>query len=354
MFKEAIERVPFPVCGVALGTVALGNLLDNYVPGLRYALAVLAALMLCALVAKCVLVPGFFRENMENPISASVSGTFPMTVMQLSALVAPFWGPVAFVFWGAAVVAHMALILFFTVRYVFHLKLDEVFASWFIAYVGLAVASVTAPAFGMEAFGAGVFWFAFAALVVLVCLVTARYVARRQMAEATLPLICIYAAPFNLCVVGCLNSVEPAPLAFVTVLWAIGAVLYVVSAVNCVLCLRRDFYPSYAAFTFPFVISAMASLMLGRTAAAAGAPLAVVELLTPVQVVVAAVLVTFVVVRYVAFVAEPTVAHAEEEEAWDEVSLTDVPEGEDLVGYPRPVAEEAERLLAEKEAAVKA
>lgn len=62
-------------------------------------------------------------------------------------------------------------------------------------------------------------------------------------------------------------------------------------------------------------------------------------------------LVTFVVVRYVVFVAEPTVVHAEEEEAWDEVSLTDVPEGEDLVGYPREVAAEAERLLAEKEAA---
>ena len=75
------------------------------------------------------------------------------------------------------------------------------------------------------------------------------------------------------------------------------------------------------------------------------------KLAVPVQVVVAAVLVTFVVVRYVVFVAEPTVVHAEEEEAWDEVSLTDVPEGEDLVGYPREVAAEAERLLAEKEAA---
>lgn len=121
MFKEAIERVPFPVCGVALGTVALGNLLDNFVPGIRYVLAALSALMLCALVAKCILVPGFFRENMENPISASVSGTFPMTVMQLSALMAPFWGPVAFVLWGAAVALHMALIVFFTVHYVFHL-----------------------------------------------------------------------------------------------------------------------------------------------------------------------------------------------------------------------------------------
>ena len=349
MFKEAIERVPFPVCGVALGTIALGNLLDNYVPGIRYVLAVLAALMLVALVSKCVLVPGFFRENMDNPISASVSGTFPMTVMQLSALVAPWWGPVAFVLWGAAVAAHMILIAFFTVRYVFRFKLEQVFASWFIAYVGLAVASVTAPAFGMEAFGAGVFWFAFVALAVLVVVVTVRYFARREMAEATLPLICIYAAPFNLCIVAGLNSVEPAPVALLTVLWSIGAVLYVISAVNCVLCLRRDFYPSYAAFTFPFVISAMASLMLGRTAAALGAPLAVVELVTPVQVAVAAVLVTFVIVRYVAFVAEPTVIHAEEEEAWDEVSLTDVPEGEDLIGYPRDVAAEAERLLAEKE-----
>lgn len=351
MFKEAIERVPFPVCGVALGTVALGNLLDNYVPGVRYVLAVLSALMLCALVAKCVIVPGFFKENMDNPISASVSGTFPMTVMQLMALVSPWLGPVAFVVWVVAVAAHIALICFFTVRYVFGLKLDQVFASWFIAYVGLVVASVTAPAFGLEPFGAAVFWFGLAALLVLFVLVTVRYFTRREMAEATLPLICIYAAPFNLCVVGCLNSVDPAPMALVGTLWAIGAVLYVVAAVNCVLCLRRGFYPSYAAFTFPFVISAMASLMLAREAAATGAPMAVVELAVPVQVAVACVLVVFVIVRYVNFVATPTVVHAVEEEAWDEVSLTDVPEGEALVGYPRDVAAEAERELAAEESA---
>lgn len=352
MFRDAIERIPFPICGVALGTIALGNLLNGFIPGIRYVGAALAALMLALLVAKCVMVSDFFHENMENPISASVSGTFPMTIMQLMAVVVPWWGPVATVIWGAAVGAHMALIAFFTWRFVVHFQLDQVFATWFIAYVGLAVASVTAPAFGFIAFGEGVFWFALIALLVLVVLVTVSYLARRGRPEATLPLICIYAAPFNLCIVGAINSAPSASLPLLVALWGVACLMYVIAAVNAVLCLRRQFYPSFAAFTFPFVIAAMASQLLAGELALSGNAFAPMEVIAVIQTIIATALVVYVISRYVVFVATPTVVHAVEEEAWDEVSLTDVPEEENLIGYPRDVAEEAERELHEDDMAV--
>lgn len=246
----------------------------------------------------------------------------------------------------------MALIAFFTWRFVVHFQLDQVFATWFIAYVGLAVASVTAPAFGFIAFGEGVFWFALIALLVLVVLVTVSYLARRGRPEATLPLICIYAAPFNLCIVGAINSAPSASLHLLVALWGVACLMYVIAAVNAVLCLRRQFYPSFAAFTFPFVIAAMASQLLAGELALSGNAFAPMEVIAVIQTIIATALVVYVISRYVVFVATPTVVHAVEEEAWDEVSLTDVPEEENLIGYPRDVAEEAERELHEDDMAV--
>lgn len=349
MVREAIERIPFPLCGVALGTVALGNLLDNFAPGIRYVGGVLALVFLLALVAKLVMVKGFFRENMENPISASVSGTFPMTVMQLAALWAPWLGWFALGVWWLAVSAHILLIIYFTITFLFRFKLENVHATWFVAYVGLAVASVTAPAFGLQAVGTGIFWFGFIALVALFCLVTLRYGTKREVADAAKPLICIYTAPFNLCIVGYLNSVADASPALVLALWSCACVLYVVALVNCILCLRREFYPSYAAFTFPFVISAMASFMVTGLGVFSGAAAVAVEIVAVAEILISTFLVVFVICRYGDLIlSRPTLVHAEEEAAYDEISLDNVPEGAELPGYPRAMAEEAERVVAEK------
>ena len=53
--------------------------------------------------------------------------------------------------------------------------MPKVFASYYIVYVGIAVAAVTAPAFEQLNVGAAAFWFGFATLILLLILVTLRY-----------------------------------------------------------------------------------------------------------------------------------------------------------------------------------
>lgn len=91
--KNIIKRVPIPTCGVMLGVSALGNLLQSYGEGIRQVCGIFAVILLVFILLKLVLFPGMIKEDMKNPIIASVSGTFSMSLMILSTYVKPFIGP---------------------------------------------------------------------------------------------------------------------------------------------------------------------------------------------------------------------------------------------------------------------
>ena len=94
--KDVIKKVPIPLCGVMLGAAALGNLLQSYSEGIRYVCGIFAAFLLILVLLKLIMFPGAVKEDMGNPIMASVSGTFPMALMILSTYVKPFIGKAAY------------------------------------------------------------------------------------------------------------------------------------------------------------------------------------------------------------------------------------------------------------------
>lgn len=255
--REIIKKVPIPTAGVALGLAALGNLLQPYTEIVHIVCGALALLLIVLLAAKIVMFPGMIRDDLHNSIMASVSATLFMSLMQLAGYLAPLAYLPALVLWSAAIVAHLALIGWFTVRFVSHFKLHEVFPTYFICYVGIVVASATSPTFGMEAAGYVLFWFGFSCYLVLLAVVTYRYV-KHEIPESARPLFCIYTAPMSLSIVGYLaTSPDPNPL-FVGVMLVLAQALFAVVLTRLPVLLRLRFYPSYAAMTFPFVITATA------------------------------------------------------------------------------------------------
>lgn len=300
---DMIKKIPVPICGVALGCAALGNLLQSYSEALRMVCGVVSALFLLLFIIKVVAFPKLFAEDMTNPIMASVSGTFSMALMLLSTYIKGYLGAadVAFVVWVVAIALHVALIVFFTAKFVAKIKLQAVFASYYIVYVGIAVAAVTAPVYEATAIGAAAFWFGLVSFVALFVLVTMRYVKLPDVPEPAKPLICIYAAPMSLCLAGYVQSVMPKNHVFLLTMFAVATVIYLFSLVQLVRCLSLPFYPSYAAFTFPFVISAIASKMTASCLLNMGAPLPWLAPVVLVETVIAVILVIYTCVRYLAF-----------------------------------------------------
>ena len=207
--RETIKKVPIPVCGVMLGTAALGNLLQSYSESVRYLCGVFAAFLLILILLKLILFSDMIKEDLENPIMASVAGTFSMALMILSTYVKPFIGQAAYYIWLFSIGLHIVLILYFTVKFVVKIQMPKVFASYYIVYVGIAVAAITAPVFEKPALGSLAFWFGFVSLVALLILVTYRYIRFKEIPNPAKPLICIYAAPMSLCVAGYVQSVTP-------------------------------------------------------------------------------------------------------------------------------------------------
>lgn len=255
--RDIIEKVPIPTAGVALALTALGNLLQPAYEGIHILCGAVALFLIVLLAAKAVMFPQLIRDDLHNSIMASVSGTVFVTLMQFSNYLAPLaFGP-AFALWVAATMAHLALIVWFTVRFFRPFKLHEVFPTYFICYVGIVVASVTSPAFGMQALGQAIFWFGFACYAALLVLVTYRY-AKHEVPEGARPLFCIYTAPMSLSIVGYLAVTDAPNALFVGVMMALAQVLFLVVLSRLPRLLRLKFYPSYAAMTFPFVITATA------------------------------------------------------------------------------------------------
>ena len=62
--KEMIKKVPVPLCGVMLGTAALGNLLQSYSEGIRQVCGLFAALLLILILAKLICFPQMIKEDM--------------------------------------------------------------------------------------------------------------------------------------------------------------------------------------------------------------------------------------------------------------------------------------------------
>lgn len=266
--KAVIKKVPIPVAGLALGLAALGNLLQPYGEGLHTLLGALAACLILLLTAKLVMFPKMIRDDFSNSVLASVSATYLMTIMQLSGYLAPVWFEGAFGMWATAIVAHFVLMAWFTYSFLAggRFKLAEVFPTYFICFVGVVVASIVSPVFGMETIGMGIFCFGFAAYAVLFVLVTYRY-AKIETAEPTKPLFCIYTAPMSLSLVGYLAIAGEPNTGFVIAATVLAQMLFAVVMAKLPSLLRLKFYPSYAAMTFPFVITAAA---LGKSLAVLG------------------------------------------------------------------------------------
>lgn len=270
MLREFLHEVPVPTAGLALGIVALGKLVGPYVsPVFEIVCATISALLIVLVTLKALVCRKHLAADLHQSVQAAVFGTFFMTYMQLSTYIAQVSLPVAQVVWFAAVCGQFALMIWFTKERFIEFKLGDVFATWFVCYVGIIVGSVTSPTLHLTFIGQGLFWFGFIAYIILLFLVTVRH-AKISLTAGAAPTFCIYAAPMSLSLAGYL-AVFPGPnIAFVGTIEVLAQLLFFVVLTQLPKLLRSGFFPSYAAMTFPFVITATALQAALQTLQTAG------------------------------------------------------------------------------------
>ena len=253
-----IKKTPYPMAGLMLALAATGNLVMSYGEIFRNFFGVLSAILFLLLLTKIIMFPASLSEGFSNPVVASVIPTFSMGVMLLSTYLKPFLPTLSYYIWIGALILHIVLIMVFTVKYLFKLNIKTVFPSYFVVYVGIVVASVSAPAFDQVQLGQYIFWFGLTSYALLLPLISYRVFRVKAIPEPALPTLIIFAAPASLLLAGYLNSFTDKSMGMIIFLLALALLMLVFAFAKIPKLLNLQFYPSYSAFTFPFVISSIA------------------------------------------------------------------------------------------------
>lgn len=296
-----IKKIPLPIAGVMLGFAALGNLLQSFSESIRLVCGIISFILGLLLICKIIMYPALIKEDMKNPILVGVSATFPMALILLATYVKPFLGQGAIYIWYLGILIHLALIIYFTINFILKFDIKKVFTTYYIVYVGIAVSSVSAPAFEKTNIGTLAFWFAFISCLLFLIVVTYRYIKFKDIPNPAKPLFCIYAAPASLCLTGYIQSVQTKSLSLIIFLGSLSLIIYLIVLFKLPKLLKLPFYPSYSAFTFPFVISGIAMKMTMGYLNKIGYNVEFLKFIVLLQTIVATLLVVYTLYKYIVF-----------------------------------------------------
>lgn len=301
---QMLKKIPLPITGVALGLAALGNLIGDYSQNIRMICGGIAFIFLLLYIVKILLYRDIFAEEIKKPEIAGVAATIPMAIMLLSTYIVQYFYSGAKILWLMGIGLHICIIIVFSYKFLWKLDIKKVYASYFIVYVGIVVASVTAPQYGEQALGK-ILWMTGCVLWILISvLVTYRYIKFRDIAQGLKPLFCIYAAPAGLCLAGYIQSFQVKSTMVIVALAIIAFVLYIVTVCGIPKYIKNGFYPSFAAFTFPFVIQAIGMKMTYKYFSSLGYSYPLLKVIVMLETAIACVLVVYTVIKYIRFISK--------------------------------------------------
>ena len=257
---DLVKKTPIPICGLMLACFSLGLYLGNFSIYPKFFFGFLGLVILLLLIIKLFIDYSSFRNALDIITVCSTMGTFSMSLMILSNYFIDVNGIFAFVLWIIGLLLHMLLIVYFSYRYIFNnFSLDNVYPSYWIVYIGISMASISGTFHMFNGYTWIFFVFAFILMFPTMIIVCYRYLKIPVSDEINKPLVCIYTAIYSILIVAYVNSYNVINLDFLIILYVIACICYVLSFVKLVEYRSLDFYPSFSAFSFPFVISVVAS-----------------------------------------------------------------------------------------------
>lgn len=293
-----IKELPIPVAGLILALLSLGNLLQDIHPYLRYLFGTIGVLLIFLMILKVILYPQDIKDGFRNPVIASSSGTFSMSLMLLSTYLIEFIPDIAYIIWIIGISLHILLMIYFTYHFIVrNFDISTVYPSYWIVFVGITMGAITAGAHGLDGIGFICFLIGFAAMLVTLPLVIYRYIRYSEIPDMNKPLICIFTAVISILIVGYLNSSASPSREFLVALYSIACIFYMFAFYKLIEYRNLEFYPSFSAFTFPFVISALATKGILKI----NGPNFLLSAILTIETAIALIIVIYVLIRYIKF-----------------------------------------------------
>ncbi|MDO5707099.1 MAG: TDT family transporter [Andreesenia angusta] len=299
--KSFIKNIPLPICGLILSVFALGNLLQDYNSAIKNISFLIGSILLLFILLKIVFYRRLLKEEVKNSLIASTFPTLSMAIIIYSTYIVKYSYNLGLGLWLFGILLHIYFLIRFTMNYLVSFDIKRVFPSWFIVYVGIVTASVTAPIYNLNQIGRIIFYFGFISYLILLILVVYRWKIVKSIPEPASPTFAVFAAPASLCLAGYLNSFENKNSIVFTFLFILSLSMYILVLSKLGKLIKIRFYPSFSAFTFPIVISAIAMKLSNNYLISIGKYFLVLKYFIILQEILASLIVIFVFIKYLNF-----------------------------------------------------
>lgn len=261
--ENILKNTPLPAAGLAFGLTGLGSLLSTVGQGIwaKPLFAILGLVVLMIPLLKIVYFPNAAKENLKNPIQAAVVpvifGVFMLDAGFLSTST-PFF---AFSLWILSAVMMSIYSAWFIWKFLIYFQLKHIFAAFFIPFVGFAILVMTSHHLA-QTFPVIVplreflFDFASVGFVAMLAIISWRYLTLPVGENAAKPVFAIYTAPLAVLIVSYIRLPIEHSTTNLTIALLISQALFFMVVSQVPTFLKNGFFPSYAALTFPFIITA--------------------------------------------------------------------------------------------------
>ena len=253
-----IKNLPTPIAGLALGSAALGNLLQPYSSSLQLLFNLLSLIIIVLLTIKFVLGFDKLKKEMENPVVATVMATYPMSIMLLASFSKKYIGLLSMPVWIIGIFLDFCVVCYAIYNFIIKERhISKIYPTWFITFVGPAVVTVTAINYNLEVLGLIYFYFSYINYLVLLPFVLYRVYKYKHYKDGDYPTITVFSAPGGLLLASYMIGVTQKSNIILAILIPLTILLFIFVLFQLPYLLKRKFYPSFSAFTFPLVICAI-------------------------------------------------------------------------------------------------
>ena len=254
-----MKKLPLVFSGCLLGLAGAGNLIADTWPVLSHLLSLIGLVLWIFFLILHLFNWEETKQELTKPPLLSGMATFPMAGMILSTYVlrlVPSMPILAQLLWWFSFILDLALIAYFSRRFVGVEERASATPSWTVLYVGIAVAALTYPVVGLIQIAYLTVTFGFLATCFLYPLIYSD-LKKNPLTPALLGQEGIYCAPFSLLLAALVRIGGLAlPTWALLLLMLVSQSFFIFVLTRLPKILKQGFQPAFSALTFPTIISA--------------------------------------------------------------------------------------------------
>ncbi|MCQ1303481.1 TDT family transporter [Staphylococcus aureus] len=246
-----LQKAPLVTSGLVLGLLGLGNLLKDLSLTLNAVCGIFAFLIWIHLLCTMIKYFNNVKEQLNSPLVSSVFTTFFMSGFLGTTYLNTFFSNITFI---NSLMTHMII---FSIKYLKDFSLENVYPSWTVLFIGIAIAGLTAPVSGYFFIGQLTVIYGFVATCIVLPIVFKRLKAF-PLQTSIKPNTSTICAPFSLVAAAYVIAFPKANAFIVIIFLLLAQIFYFYIIIQLPKLLKEPFSPVFSAFTFPLVISATA------------------------------------------------------------------------------------------------